>query len=73
VLLHAQDHVIIPHWMKARTTIKSNKEVDSTRDDTKIEEEEEGKIVVSLMTDDADPFCPLPLEEWTYAVSSKSQ
>jgi len=68
VLVYAQDNVIIPHWKN--TTPSRNTDV---ADNTGKEAEEMGEIVVSLMTDIADPFCPLPLDEWTYDVTIKSQ
>lgn len=72
-LLYVRDHIVIPHWK----TKRSSKDEDyiyvnrhSPGSGNIFQSSMEGwKIDVSLMTDvKDDPFCPLPLNVWTYPV-----
>ena len=61
-LVYVQDHVLIPHWRRKR---RNNANGNSNDNDVGGEWE----LAVSLMTDvKEDPFAPLPLASWTYAV-----
>lgn len=74
ILLYVRDHIVIPHWKKKRLSkeedyIYVNRHGPGSGN---IFHSSLGgwKIDVSLMTDvKDDPFCPLPLNVWTYPVS----
>jgi len=59
--VYVQDHVLIPHWRRKRR--RTNADANDNGGG------EEWELAVSLMTDvKEDPFAPLPLASWTYAV-----
>lgn len=61
--VYVQDHVLIPHWRKKRRQNNANDNVNDNGGGG------EWELAVSLMTDvKEDPFAPLPLASWTYAV-----
>ena len=65
-LVYGGNSIVVPHWQKKRKRMNSRENIDNE------ENLEEWEMQVSFMMDcTKDPYCPLPLNAWTYSVGEE--